>query len=120
MALKQSIHSKRDNPQSYPGVKVLPTKVYDLVKEILETKPYTREFDSYLVYEVWKKQMGNRIDNISLVETMSLWKNKKISSPATITRGRREVQKNNPLLLDKVTFEKRMGLEKEIRQLYRK
>ena len=79
-------------------------KSFDTIRGILETKPYTRKCDAYLVYEVWKKQMGQDINKISLVETMSLWRNKKITSPSTITRARREVQHQYPYLKDEDTI----------------
>ena len=93
-------------------------KSFDTIRGILETKPYTRKCDAYLVYEVWKKQMGQDKNKISLVETMSLWRNKKITSPSTITRARREVQHQYPYLKDEDTYNSRKAKEEMIRREY--
>jgi hypothetical protein len=62
------------------------------VREVLIKTPRCRDDDTYLIYEIWKNEMQSDINKISLLETLSLWKNKKISHPSAIMRARRKVQ----------------------------
>lgn len=71
------------------------------VKEILTNNSHCRDEDTYLVYNVWANEMSKDINEITLVETLSLWKNKKISHPSAIMRARRKVQEQFPTLRGK-------------------
>ena len=51
----------------------------DRVDKILINIPRCRDCDVYLIYEIWAKEMKVDINKVSLLDTLSLWKNKKIS-----------------------------------------
>lgn len=85
------------------------------VREVLINTPRCRDNDTYLIYEIWKTEMQSDINKISLLETLSLWKSKKISHPSAIMRARRKVQE-----IDKNTrgnlWEKRHEEQKSVKK----
>ena len=91
----------------------------DRVEKILIKIPHCRDCDPYLIYEVWAGEMhlkcGEDINQISLLDTLSLWKNKKISHPSAIMRARRKVQEQNPETRGKV-WEQRHEQQREVRK----
>lgn len=87
----------------------------DKVKRILTNMPHCRDCDPYLIYEVWSKEMKVDINEISLLDTLSMWKNKKISHPSAIMRARRKVQEQSPETRGKV-WEQRHEQQREVRK----
>ena len=87
----------------------------DRVEKILINTPYCRDCDPYLIYEVWAIEMKVDINKITLLDTLSLWKNKKISHPSAIMRARRIVQEQNPQTRGKV-WEQRHEQQREVRK----
>lgn len=68
-------------------------KIYDLVKQILEDTPKTRESDKLLMLYVWYKQgviNGGMIDGRRFMS--------EATTPESITRARRKVQELHPSL----------------------
>tara|TARA_Y100000004_G_C8657525_1_gene303772 strand:+ start:92 stop:430 length:339 start_codon:yes stop_codon:yes gene_type:complete len=86
----------------------------------LKTLDYTKDHDAYLVYEVWKRQMKQDIETISLKEGMALWLKGLISSPSSITRMRRKLQEQHEELRSFSVYEDRKNKEQKIREEYRK
>lgn len=87
------------------------------VREVLINTPRCRDNDTYLIYEIWKTEMQSDINKISLVETLSLWKSKKISHPSAIMRARRKVQeidKNTRGNLWKKRHEEQKNVKEEL------
>lgn len=87
----------------------------DKVEKILIDLPHCRDCDPYLIYEIWSKEMQVDINDISLLDTLSLWKNKKISHPSAIMRARRKVQEQNPKTRGKV-WEQRHEKQRDVRK----
>ena len=85
------------------------------VREVLIKTPRCRDDDTYLIYEIWKNEMQSDINKISLLETLSLWKNKKISHPSAIMRARRKVQEESPETRGKV-WEQRHEKQRNVRK----
>lgn len=71
------------------------------VEKILMKNEHCRDEDTYLIYNIWADEMYKDINEITLIETLSLWKNKKISHPSAIMRARRKVQEKYPHLRGK-------------------
>lgn len=86
----------------------------------LKTMDFTKDHDAYLVFEVWRLQMKENIDTISLKDAMSLWKNRQISSPSSITRMRRKLQEKHEELRSFSVYEDRKAKERKIRKEFRK
>lgn len=87
----------------------------DKVKKVLIDLPHCRDCDPYLIYEIWANEMLVDINEISLLDTLSLWKNKKISHPSAIMRARRKVQEQCPETRGKV-WEKRHEQQRVVRK----
>tara|TARA_Y100000593_G_scaffold58461_1_gene108622 strand:+ start:788 stop:1087 length:300 start_codon:yes stop_codon:yes gene_type:complete len=87
----------------------------DRVDKILINIPRCRDCDVYLIYEIWAKEMKVDINKVSLLDTLSLWKNKKISHPSAIMRARRKVQEQNPQTRGKV-WEQRHEQQRNVRR----
>ena len=75
---------------------VMKITIQNKIKEILTNNEHCRDEDTYLIYNIWANEMNKDINEITLVETLSLWKNKKISHPSAIMRARRKVQEEFP------------------------
>lgn len=73
-------------------------KVEPIVKQILETKPYTRSDDFMLVYEVLKVFLPN-IDELSFRDVMINHKEYNIPYFESIRRTRPKLQSKYPELL---------------------
>ena len=85
------------------------------VKQILLDLPHCRDCDPYLIYYIWAKEMKVDINKISLLDTLSLWKNRKISHPSAIMRARRKVQEQCPETRGKV-WEQRHEQQRNVRK----
>lgn len=83
-----------------------------LVKEMLEAYPYTRNNDIALMQEVVHTK-GYNIANISALDLLVLMKERKIPSWKSISRLRRMVVKENPHLKGQME-EQRKGEEKRV------
>lgn len=74
---------------------------YDLVKKVLEEKPYTRSSDKHLLWEVWFLQgcTSEEYDDAFRTEIIKkgAWLNRALT-PETVTRARRKVQEQHPEL----------------------
>tara|TARA_Y100000401_G_C8304797_1_gene216261 strand:+ start:903 stop:1199 length:297 start_codon:yes stop_codon:yes gene_type:complete len=90
------------------------------VSYCLSTLDYTKDHDAYLVFEVWKRQMKQDIETISLKEGMALWFKGLISSPSSITRMRRKLQEEHEELRSFSVYRDRKSKEQKIRRQYRK
>lgn len=73
-------------------------KVEPIVKKVLEEKPYTREDDFMLVYEVFKEFLPN-IDNMSFKEIMENHKEYGLPYFESVRRTRPKLQNKFPELL---------------------
>ena len=65
------------------------TKLYDLVKSILQEDIRYRNSDKYLIWKVWEKQGIVNNDVLSKRDFIVA------TNPESITRARRKVQENN-------------------------
>lgn len=75
------------------------TKLYDLVKMVLEEQPLTRGSDKYLIVEVLLYYKVNFLDDIL---------KKSVPSFETITRARRKIQQLHPeLQTDNILVQKK-------------
>jgi len=74
------------------------SKVEPVVHKILEEKPYTREDDFMLVYEVFKEFLPN-IDNMSFKEVMENHKQYGLPYFESVRRTRPKLQNKFPELL---------------------
>lgn len=83
-------------------------KLYDIVKQILQTYPTTRDSDKSLIWQVWVK--GGYVQN----GVITKWDFFDATTPESITRARRKVQEDHPELRGK-TYEKR----REIAEFYK-
>lgn len=83
-----------------------------LVKEMLENFPHTRNNDIALIREVIHSK-GYNITKISALDLLTLMKDRKIPSWKSISRLRREVVKENPNLKGQMENH-RKGEEKRV------
>lgn len=78
-------------------------KIYDLVKELLEKHPQTRNSDKFLMWTVWTYQIEKEQGKTPLKEgipqflAFHLFINV-CTTPESITRARRKVQEQHPEL----------------------
>lgn len=92
------------------------SKVEPIVKKILKDKPYTREDDFELVYEVYKEFLPN-IDTMSFKDVMKKHKEYGLPYFESVRRTRPKLQNKFPELLpSKEVQEKRMEAEEDYRE----
>lgn len=71
------------------------------VKDLLETKPKTRDSDTYLVSLVWTRYLNADLKKMDAIDLLVLFSNNKLPSYESITRVRRKLQETNPELRGK-------------------
>ena len=75
------------------------------VEEVLRQKVQARDNDFYLMYWVWKEEFSKSIehdiefDRSNIVLILSLLKERKLSHPSGIMRGRRKLQEEHAKLI---------------------
>lgn len=74
------------------------SKVEPVVKKILTEKPYTRDDDFVLIYEVYKELLPD-LDNMSFKEVMLNHKNYNLPYFESVRRTRPKLQNKFPELL---------------------
>jgi len=84
------------------------TKLYDIVRKILEMNPSTRDDDKTLVWATWR-HLGHVSGGVMEYETFM---SKKCPSPDSITRASRKVREDHPEL-DATENVKRLRNKKE-------
>jgi hydroxylamine reductase (hybrid-cluster protein) len=94
--------------------------IYDMVKEILSSKPEARDNDMYLCAIVWYRQSASKynINALSLTDFFHLMRNYKsngLLSFETISRQRRLVQEACPELRGE-EYEQRHKKQAEVKQ----
>ena len=77
-----------------------------MVLELLESKPITRE-DDFVLYGFVLKRNGIDLKETSLHEFLSTAKKSKYPSFSAVARARRKIQEQRPELKDKATAEAR-------------
>lgn len=83
-------------------------KLYDKVKEILESNPETRDSDNKLIWEVW------RYLDLTNGDMIDKWDFMKAPASESITRARRKIQELHPhLRATKVVQEARKEKQEE-------
>lgn len=87
-------------------------KVEPIVKKILEEKPYTREDDFVLVYEVYKEFLPN-IDDLDFKDVMLNHKEYKLPYFESVRRTRPKLQNKYPQLLPSKEVQEARALEEE-------
>jgi hypothetical protein len=85
-------------------------KVEPIVKKVLEEKPYTREDDFTLVYEVFKEFLPN-IDELSFQDIMLNHKEYGLPYFESVRRTRPKLQNKYPELLPPQTVQEARKLE---------
>ena len=86
------------------------TKVEPIVKKVLEEKPYTREDDFSLVYEVFKEFLPN-IDELSFQDIMLNHKKYGLPYFESVRRTRPKLQNKYPELLPPQAVQEARKLE---------
>lgn len=85
-------------------------KVEPIVKKVLEEKPYTREDDFSLVYEVFKEFLPN-IDDLSFQDVMTNHKEYGLPYFESVRRTRPKLQNKYPELLPSKEIQEARKLE---------
>ena len=92
----------------------------EIVKQILIENENTRKDDFVLIYEVINKITGGYANRMMLSDVANFHVRYGIPSFESITRARRNVQKEMPELKEKKMAEIRANEEKEFREEYRR
>lgn len=75
------------------------SKTYDVVKEILEQHPVTRNSDKALMWRFWLRKGHVQLSGGDVKQSYMNWFNfAQCASPESITRARRKVQELHPEL----------------------
>ena len=94
-----------------------------MVKNFLEQVPELRDDDKRLVGNIWYRNLKDRgldINNMTAVDFIKLYAQGKVPSPHSITRCRRKLQEEVPLLrgrLWNIRHKKSRTVKDEIRDL---
>ena len=82
-------------------------KVQDKVKNVLLTKPNTKDNDFYLMYWIWIDEFGklkgehanhnDSFDHVDVTRLLRLLNDKKLTHPSAISRARRKIQEMYPI-----------------------
>lgn len=92
------------------------SKVGPVVKKVLTEKPYTRDDDFLLIYEVYKEFLPD-LDNMSFKDVMLNHKDYKLPYFESVRRTRPKLQNQfSELLSSKIVQEGRRDLEDDYRE----
>jgi len=90
-------------------------KVKTKVKRLLEKHPHLRDSDERLIATIWYNEAGLITGNVSAVDLLNLYINKKLSSPESIRRNRQKIQEEF-IYLRGVNYKSRQKHQKNVKK----
>ena len=90
-------------------------KVKTKVKRLLEKHPHLRDSDERLIATIWYNEAGLVNGNVSAVDMLNLYINKKLSSPESIRRNRQKIQEEY-ISLRGVNYKARQKHQKKVKK----
>ena len=97
--------------------------LYHEVKQYLCSDPRTRDNDHLLACLIWHRQLrasGRDITRMSAYDFMLLYRDKELANHDSISRARRKVQEDNPLLKGDAHHERKLketAVKEDIRSI---
>jgi len=88
--------------------------LYKVVKEYLCSDPRTRDNDHLLAVLIWHRQLrgdGHDITKMSAYDFMKIYRDKDLANHDSISRARRKIQEDNPLLKGERHHERQLKQE---------